>query len=111
MKNNPLKLNVLQLKTLTLLQELARHPEYSSPGEDGVVRITSLPHAHGDHFHLGDGMVNGADATGLRNEIVWKALARKGLAISSFPASISLTPAGLEYVTGMREAILRGSAH
>jgi hypothetical protein len=29
-KQNPLNLNPLQLKTLTLLQELARHPAHAS---------------------------------------------------------------------------------
>ena len=32
-KRNPLNLNALQLRTLTLLQELARLAEYSRPGE------------------------------------------------------------------------------
>src|SRR6266478_4953661 len=70
-KKNPLNLNTLQLKTLTLLQELARLPGHSRPGEepDSAV-ITSLPHPHGDHFHLGDALVASRDATGLRNPAV-----------------------------------------
>lgn len=33
-KKNPLGLNPLQLKTLTLMQELARHPETSTRDPD-----------------------------------------------------------------------------
>ena len=53
-KRNPLNLNPLQLKTLTLLQELARLAGKPA-GEDEPegVAITEFPHAHGDHFHLG----------------------------------------------------------
>lgn len=107
MKTNPLKLNPLQLKTLTLLQELARNEHTARPDDAGGIRITGLPRPHGDHFHLGDFVVRAADATGLANEMVWKALERKGLAVSSFPVSITLTPAGLEYMTGMRETVFK----
>ncbi|HEX9448777.1 MAG TPA: hypothetical protein VF920_12390, partial [Dongiaceae bacterium] len=51
-KTNPLKLNALQLKTLTLFQELAQMDGFASPTEqDGHVMISRLPHPHGDHFH------------------------------------------------------------
>jgi len=45
LKKNPLNLNTLQLKTLTLLQELAHLPNYSQPGEepDSVVITVSVP--------------------------------------------------------------------
>jgi hypothetical protein len=106
-KKNPLSLNTLQLKTLTLLQELARLPNHSRPGEepDSVV-ITSLPYPHGDHFHLGQALVASRDASGLRNPAVWAALERKGL-IRTLPNSALLTPLGLGYDTGLRDAILR----
>lgn len=110
-KTNPLRLNMLQLKTLTLLQELARHPEAGTPLEDGGFRISRLPHAHGDHFHIGQVAVRGADATGLSNEMVWKALERKALVMSHFPDAITLTPAGTSYDTGIRHKILHGSDH
>jgi len=57
-KRNPLNLNPLQLKTLTLLQELARLAG-SSAAEDeaGGLAITQLPDPHGDHFHLGEAVV------------------------------------------------------
>lgn len=111
MKTNPLKLNPLQLKTLTLLQELSRHEQTARPDEAGGIRITGLPRQHGDHFHLGNFVVRAADATGLANEMVWKALERKGLAQSRFPESITLSPAGLQYETGMGKSILHGSGH
>jgi hypothetical protein len=106
-KKNPLNLNALQLRTLTLLQELAHLPDYSRPGEEpGSVVIDNLPLAHGDHFHLGEAVVAARDATGLRNPAVWAALERKGLVrwLSEYAV---LTPLGLGYGTGLREAILR----
>jgi hypothetical protein len=110
-KRNPLNLNPLQLKTLTLLQELAQLPDYSRPGEEpGSVVLTRLPHPHGDHFHLGEAVVASRDATGLRNPAVWMALERKGLIRSSPPTAI-MTPAGLEYETGLRETILHTAGH
>ena len=73
--------------------------------------ISNLPNPHGDHFHVGARVVLGKDATGLRNAAVWLALERKALARSSFPFAITLTPAGLEYDTGLRESILIGGDH
>ncbi len=109
---NPLRLNKLQLKTLCVLQELAHQPESSSPLDDtDEVMISNLPSPHGNHFHLGDRVVLAKNATGLRNGAVWVALERKGLARSSFPFAITLTPAGLEYDTGLRDAILIGGDH
>ena len=67
-KKNPLGLNPLQLKTLTLFQALARLPEHADPaGDNGAIRIRDLPHPHGDHFHLGPQVVLSRDATGLGN--------------------------------------------
>ncbi len=111
-KSNPLKLNPLQLRTLVLLQELARDPAHALPPDAaGTVAITNLPHAHGDHFHVGEFMVSGRDATGLRNEAVWQALDRKGLVRAAFPQVIALTAAGLAYDTGIRHEILHGGGH
>ncbi len=111
-RDNPLRLNKLQLKTLTVLQELARQPESSSPIDDsGEVMISNLPSAHGNHFHVGGRVVLARDATGLRNAAVWVALERKGLARSSFPFAITLTEAGLGYDTGLRDTILIGGDH
>ena len=107
-KNNPLKLNPLQLRTLTLLQAIAAHPGGAAPDGNGEMSITQFPGAHGDHFHLGDAVVAGKDATGLTNEAVWNALARKGLARSEYPRRLVLTREGLGYNTGEARDILRG---
>lgn len=111
-KQNPLQLNALQLKTLTILQELAGTEGWSKHDESsGDTTILGVPHPHGDHFHVGSKLVMSKDATGLFNEGVWKALERKGLAKDSrFPQQITLTPDGRGYDTGMAE-ILRGGGH
>ena len=50
-KRNPRKLNKLQLKTLTLLQELARLPDMATPNQEtGDVTITALTQQRGHHF-------------------------------------------------------------
>ncbi len=111
-KKNPLNLNALQLRTLTILQQLARFPESSTTNEQtGEVMITNLPHPHGNHFHCGDAVVMTRDATGLRNEAVWKALERKGLARPFFPFGIALTAEGLTYDTGLGSSILHRADH
>ena len=111
MPPNPAKLNPLQLRTLTLLQAIARIPEAGRPLPDGGVAITQFPHAHGDHFHLGDATVMGRDATGLENRNVWSALQRKGLIVAEWPTAIALTPAGVAYDTGIADRILHRGEH
>src|SRR5260221_13691764 len=94
-KKNPLNLNALQLRTLTLMQALARLEAHGTPAnEPGHVLVSGLPHAHGDHFHVGDAVVSGRDATGLANEAVWTALERKGLIKPLFPMAVGPTPGG-----------------
>src|SRR3981189_3664097 len=111
-KRNPLNLNALQLKTLTLLQELARlGGPPAAEEEPGGLAITELPHPHGDHFHLGEAVVAARDATGLRNPAVWAALERKGLIHPSLHEAVILTPLGQQYDTGMRDAILHRAPH
>jgi hypothetical protein len=73
-KKNPLNLNALQLKTLTLLQELARSPSHAERLPDGAVRVSQLPYPHGDHFHVGAAIVMARDANGLANPAAWAAL-------------------------------------
>jgi len=109
-KKNPLNLNPLQLKTLAILQELSRDSNAAQRDETtGGVRITGIPTPHGNHFHVGARTVMAADASGLRNEAVWVALTRKGLAAGGiFPFSIALTPSGLGYDTGVADSILHG---
>ena len=107
-KRNPLQLNALQLKTLTLLQELARLPGFSRPADEaGEVAIAGLPRPHGDHFHLDDAVVASRDATGLDNPAVWAALERKGLVRPLENGGGALTRLGLGYPTGLRAALLR----
>ncbi len=110
-KSNPLKLNPLQLRTLSLLQGLAGLPDAAVRDANGEITITRFPQAHGDHFHLGNAMVAAKDATGLYNEAVWNALARKGLARADWPHRITLTAAGLGYETGAEGEIFRKPAH
>jgi len=111
-KANPAKLNPLQLCTLTLLQAIAQIPGASNSTPEGDTAITQFPHAHGDHFHLGDATVMGRDATGLENENVWNALARKGLIKAAWPDQIALTPEGVAYETGIADEILhKGGGH
>ena len=112
MKPNPLKLNPLQLRTLTLLQEMAKYPELSTRNEEsGEVFISNIPEPPGNHFHVGRRVVMASDATGLGNQAVWVALERKGLAKATFPFAITLTPSGLEYDTSLADVILHGSDH
>jgi hypothetical protein len=111
-KRNPLNLNPLQLKTLTLLQALARVPGHARPAsEEGAVEVSDLPQPHGDHFHLGDAVVLSRDATGLANPAAWAALERKGLIRSQFPFSAVLTSAGLAYDTGLEDSLLHRTDH
>ena len=112
-KRNPLKLNPLQLRTLMLLQELARiaGKPAAEDAEPGSIAITEFPHAHGDHFHVGEALVASRDATGLRNAAVFAALERKGLIRPKFPEAVILTPLGQEYDTGLRDTVLRRGAH
>jgi len=110
-KHNPLKLNPLQLRTLTLFQALARVPGAAQQRPGGEVAIAQFPNAHGDHFHLGDAVVAGKDATGLYNESVWNALTRKGLARAEWPREVVLTAEGLAYDTGLASDILKRSGH
>ena len=110
-KLNPAKLNPLQLKTLTLLQAIAKLPDAAKETPEGDILITAFPHAHGDHFHLGDATVASRDATGLENQNVWSALARKGLIKAEWPHMIALTPDGVAYETGIADQILHQGGH
>jgi hypothetical protein len=109
-KRNPLGLNPLQLKTLTLLQALARLPDHAKEQSEGVL-VANMPPPHGDHFHLGDAVVATRDASGLFHEAAWIALERKGLIKSHFPDSALLTHAGRDYETGIGDAILHHADH
>lgn len=115
-KKNPLNLNTLQLKTLTLFQALSQiegvaKPHEDPSGEPGHIMITGMPRPHGDHFHLGHYIVRSQDASGLANESVWMALERKKLIKSLFPMGCVLTPAGGAYDTGLKDQILHQGHH
>jgi hypothetical protein len=110
-KNNPLKLNKLQLKALTIMQAYAETPNGVPEGDGGEITIT-MPPPHGDHFHVGSAVVHLQDATGLVNEGVWAALQRKGLIRPlMFPTVCTLTQPGLAYETGVGGEILHRSHH
>jgi hypothetical protein len=109
-KRNPLNLNPLQLKTLTLMQYLAGLTGAELDDADEI-EIVSFPHPHGDHFHLGHAVVATRDANGLANQSVWVALERKGLIKADFPDRATITRAGLDYDTGLAEQILHTSDH
>ncbi len=91
-KKNPLKLNKLQLRTLSLAQLLAQDPNLARRDEvTGLVTLLQIPHAHGDHLHIGRFTVSTREASGLSNPAVWSALVRKGLARIEGPIAIALT--------------------
>jgi hypothetical protein len=111
-KKNPLNLNPLQLKTLTLFQELARSPQHATTVADGGIALSRLPRPHGDHFHVGGAVAFTRDASGLANPGVWQALARKKLiGEHEFPYSLVLTAEGIGYDTGLADTILHRSDH
>jgi hypothetical protein len=110
-QTNPLRLNSLQLRTLTILQQLTRTEGVALPAaEDGSITVTRFPAAHGNHFHLGDRVVYAKDCTGLTNPAVYNALARKGLIREGDDGAVVVTREGLDYDTGPARAILHDPA-
>ncbi|WP_421877675.1 hypothetical protein [Pacificispira sp.] len=111
-KPNPLKLNKLQARTLALAQVIARQPDggIADPAT-GDIRLARIPHAHGDHVHVGPFVVSARDASGFSNPAVWVALARKGLVRSPQLHDIALTPEGQAYDTGLGKQFLEESDH
>ncbi len=111
-KAKPLKLNPLQSKTLALLQILAKDADSSIHLEDSEdIRITRLPHAHGNHMHVGKFVVSSKDASGLSNQSVWAALARKGLVRENWSEEIVITVEGLAFSTGLEDKFVSVSDH
>ncbi len=111
-KTNPLKLNPFQLRTLKVLQLLAQVPGAGQAGPQvGEITIARFPMPHGDHIHLGDYIVGVKDATGLKNQAVWNALTRKGLARADWPQAIVLTAQGQSYETDMGNKIVSRAEH
>lgn len=111
-KKNPLKLNKLQARTLALAQVMARDPRLAQVDEEsGEATIFALPHAHGDHVHVGPFVVSTRDISGFTNPAVWTALSRKGLARSDNPSSVTLTADGIGYDTGLGHLFEQQSDH
>ncbi|MBL6958618.1 MAG: hypothetical protein ISR52_06535 [Rhodospirillales bacterium] len=111
-KKNPLKLNKLQLRTLVLAQVIAEDPGLVRRDEaTGEVTLLSLPHAHGNHVHVGGFTVSAREASGFSNPAVWTALERKGLARADDSLTVTLTAAGLAYDTGLGHHFLEPSDH
>ncbi|MDF1747968.1 MAG: hypothetical protein P1V34_03740 [Alphaproteobacteria bacterium] len=111
-KTNPLKLNKLQARTLVLAQVIARDPNSSRTDDaTGNVTLTRIPHAHGDHVHVGAFTVHARDASGFSNPAVWVALVRKGLVVSPDMHAITLTPEGVAYDTGLGDQFMSESDH
>lgn len=111
-KKNPLKLNPLQLRTLALAQIVAADPDSARKDETtGDVTLTRIPHAHGDHVHVGPHVVSARDASGFGNPAVWVALARKGLVRDAGPGGIVLSAEGVAYDTGLGDSFVAASDH
>ena len=111
-KKNPLKLNKLQSRTLALAQVLANDPSATETNEEtGEVTLLQLPHAHGNHVHVGQFTVSAKDASGFSNPAVWTVLERKGLARAEGLVCVVLTKAGREYDTGLGEKFFAPSDH
>ena len=101
-KNNPLKLNPLQLRTLTLLQVLA-HDSGGRSDRPGGGRNHHQPlsaRARGPFPSGRCGRDGERRHRACSIEAVWHALDRKGLARADWPQAVTLTPAGLAYDTG-----------
>jgi len=111
-RKNPMKLNKLQLRTLALAHVLAEDENSGIKNpETGEVTISQMPHAHGDHVHVGAFVVSGRDASGLGNPAVWTALGRKGLTRMDEMGRVILTVPGLEYDTGFSDQFMKPSDH
>jgi len=109
---NPLKLNNLQVRTLALAQILAADaPEASKDRSSGDIVIDRLPHAHGNHVHVGPYVVSARDASGFGNDAVWTALGRKGLARRDDLGRVIITAAGVAYDTGLSDKFAQPSDH
>ena len=105
-KNNPLRLNKLQLRTLALAQVLARDGDLARRDDaSGDVILLQIPRPHGDHVHIGQFTVSARDASGFANPGVWRALMRKGLARAGGPGAVTITADGIAYYTGLGDRL------
>jgi len=105
-RQNPLKLNKLQLRTLALAQLLAATSDDGArDAATGAVTLTNVPRPHADHVHIADIVVSRREASGLSNPAVWTALQRKGLARADDPFALVLTKEGIDYDTGLADRL------
>jgi len=105
-RKNPLKLNPLQLRTLVLAQVLAGDPVSGRrDAETGEITLIRLPHAHGNHAHVGPYSLPARALSGFENQAVWVALDRKGLARREENGMIVVTAEGMAYETGLMEEL------
>ena len=64
-KQNPLRLNKLQLRTLSLAQVLTRDPNTGKLDEaTGDAELLRIPQTHGDHVHVGKLVVSAQETSG-----------------------------------------------
>jgi len=111
-KRNSLKLNKLQLKTLTILQALVGTEDGAAISDSATkLSIPWMPSPHGNHFHVGEYLIYTSDANGLGNISVWTALARKGLVEGLPPGPTYLTNLGVSYDTGLSTKVLHKLDH
>jgi hypothetical protein len=73
--------------------------------------LLSLPHAHGDHVHIGSFSVSVRDISGFSNTAVWMAMERKGLARGANGVAVTLTAFGMAYDTGLGQHFRKPSDH
>ena len=95
-----------------LLQILAKDSDSSLKIDDSEdIKITQLPHAHGNHMHVGSYVITSKDANGLSNNAVWVALSRKGFVRENWKDEIVITAEGLAFSTGLEEKFISASDH
>lgn len=103
-KQNPLKLNKLQLRTLALAQVLAGEESAVLHGDSGAITLAALPDTSGPKTRVGPFVLPSKDASGFTNPAVWAALQRKGLVMDA-GATITLSAAGIHYCTGFGDQL------
>ena len=103
MKNeNPLHLTPAELKTLALIQELARRDEsvWAMDNVDGDQRVNLRFQPHNDVCYFGHLAVPAEEASIVLQNDVWLNLETKGLAKGHAQESATITQAGKTYPTG-----------
>jgi len=101
-KINPLKLKKSELKTLALIQELARRDEssWAQSNIEGDQRVNITPTPVEDRLYFGNFSIPKPTTARLFKRGVWLELERKGLAKPITDHSVTITREGLNYPTG-----------